>query len=150
MGLVFSISNFSIDKTYQANIWSLKKIPSCLNLALVNTYALSTKRHLTETASWRKGKINPLNKHYACLHRKCSLSVMWSGGQNIWKELEPRRSYPQETSSEFRVFKSFKKRYLSICRNFYPFMQPFYYVLSKLAFLKKIIAFDENLLRKTH
>ena len=34
MGLVFSISNFFIYKTYQANNWSAKKIPSCVNLAL--------------------------------------------------------------------------------------------------------------------
>ena len=34
MGLVFSISNFFIIKTYQANNWSAKKIPSCANLAL--------------------------------------------------------------------------------------------------------------------
>merc|ERR1712051_822191 len=35
VGLVFSISNFFINKTYQANNWSVKKIPSCTNLALV-------------------------------------------------------------------------------------------------------------------
>ena len=34
VGLVFSISNFFINKTYQANIWNAKKIPSCANLAL--------------------------------------------------------------------------------------------------------------------
>ena len=34
MGLVFSISNFFINKTYQANNWSAKQIPSCANLAL--------------------------------------------------------------------------------------------------------------------
>ena len=34
VGLVFSISNFFINKTYQANNWSAKKIPSCANLAL--------------------------------------------------------------------------------------------------------------------
>ena len=35
VGLVFSISNFFTNKTYQANNWSAKKIPSCMNLALV-------------------------------------------------------------------------------------------------------------------
>ena len=34
MGLIFSISNFFIIKTYQANNWSAKKIPSCAKLAL--------------------------------------------------------------------------------------------------------------------
>ena len=34
VGLVFSISNFFINKTYQANNWRAKKIPSCANLAL--------------------------------------------------------------------------------------------------------------------
>ena len=34
VGLVFSISNFFINKTYQANNWSAKNIPSCANLAL--------------------------------------------------------------------------------------------------------------------
>ena len=34
VGLIFSISNFFINKTYQANNWSAKKIPSCANLAL--------------------------------------------------------------------------------------------------------------------
>ena len=34
MGLVFSISNFFINKTYPANKSSAKKIPSCANLAL--------------------------------------------------------------------------------------------------------------------
>ena len=35
VGLVFSISNFFVNKTYQANNWSAKKIPSCANLAFV-------------------------------------------------------------------------------------------------------------------
>ena len=35
VGLVFWISNFFINKTYQANNWSSKKIPSCANLALM-------------------------------------------------------------------------------------------------------------------
>ena len=39
MGLVFSISNFFINKTYQANNWSAKKIPSCANSALVKPTA---------------------------------------------------------------------------------------------------------------
>ena len=35
MGLVFSISNFFINKIYQAKYWSEKKIPYCANSALV-------------------------------------------------------------------------------------------------------------------
>ena len=34
VSLVFSICNFFINKNYQANNWSAKKIPSCANLAL--------------------------------------------------------------------------------------------------------------------
>ena len=34
MGLVFSNSNFFINKISHANKWSAKKIPSCINLAL--------------------------------------------------------------------------------------------------------------------
>ena len=35
VGLVFSISNFFVNTTYQANKLSAKKIPSCANLALL-------------------------------------------------------------------------------------------------------------------
>jgi hypothetical protein len=34
VGLVFSIYNFFINKNYQANNWSAKKIPTCGNSAL--------------------------------------------------------------------------------------------------------------------
>ena len=34
VGLVFSISTFCINKIYQANNWSAKKIPFCKNSAL--------------------------------------------------------------------------------------------------------------------
>ena len=43
MGLVFLISNFFHNKTYQANNWSAKKIPSCTNLALSPTFLSQRK-----------------------------------------------------------------------------------------------------------
>ena len=39
MEIVFLISSFFINKFYQANNWSKKKIPSCANLALLHFVA---------------------------------------------------------------------------------------------------------------
>ena len=63
VGLVFSISNFSTNKIHQENNWSMKKIPSSKNLALVvcqkhNNSLLEYVFSFNKNSKYQKLKIN--------------------------------------------------------------------------------------------